>query len=1339
MRLARLTLSGFKSFADTTEFTFDEAITGVVGPNGCGKSNIVDAIKWVLGERSSKSLRGKEMIDVIFAGSAGRKAAGMAAVTLAFENPVLEGVPGGGESTGAGEPGGAESRRPESTEPEAAGQGNNGAAPTGESEEVSEVEFVRDGARRRALPIDADMVEVERRLYRDGTSQYLINGKRARLRDIRDLFLDTGIGADAYSIIEQGKVDAMLLASPQERRTIFEEAAGVAKYKQRRIEAQRKLERAQANLAVTREQLASTERRLRIVKGQAAKARRFKELDADLRALRLALMLEQYDDIRSRLEGLTSRLSGLEQERSAAAAEVGSLEAARQDAEIRRHEAERAHRVAQERRQAAVHAGESATQRLALTERARDEAGAQARADADRLADLDRRLAAIEQDIADEAARVAALAEELAEREREVDRGATERAGALARLAERQASLAERRSAVGNIERERAGLAASIEGERRRAATLRERRDAIEARRTTIAEQRSRHEERASAAGTALEERRARVAELERDLAAREGDAARMEDGRRSLAERVVTLAHRQERLDGRRATLAEMAAGRVGLGEAVRFVLGERDAGRGFAGVIAPLAELVQTDRAHAAAVEAALGDRLRALVVGGPGAMPSSDELARMPGRATFMPLGSAMDRWSMPGTLPDEPVLVGAGRVVPLARAVRPAEGAPAGLEELVHRLLGGVYLVETMEAATLLGAASPATRFVTRRGEVIDAMGAVSAGPMAGAEGEPAGVLQRRSELEELSRELAGVRRELESERAALAIADAEVASLQGAVATSRAGLVAEQRALAGEQARAEQLAAEGERLGREAGALERELAEAGEHLASATAHCDELAQRADRMAGLHAEQSAAAESLAAEVRAAQVAAEATADRVTAARIEAGRIAEQAEARRREHRRLVDAGDGLHRDREQTARMAEQSAQRRDEHARAVGALRAEIEAARAEAEAGSAEVESARSRLEAAAAEAEAIGRTLGAARERAGHVERDWHSVEVSRRELEVRREGLEERAQAELGIDVAREHAEYRAMMADASEWTVGRLDQAAATAEIDTLREQIRALGSVNLEALEEETQLVARNEDLVRQVADIDAAAAQLGDLIERLNVASRERFGEVFAAIQANFAGQDGMFRKLFGGGRAEVRLMPLVKEIETPEGIKKVETGETDLLESGVEVIAKPPGKEPRSISQLSGGEKTLTAVALLLAIFKSKPSCFCVLDEVDAALDDANVGRYCAVVREFTTHSHFIVITHNKKTMQNADRLFGVTMQERGVSTRVTVKFDRTTGQMDAKMAAPPPLSASPDDARAEDGAAGSETPRKALLRRALAGMRETKEAPATT
>ncbi|NBU42409.1 MAG: hypothetical protein EBS51_16730, partial [Planctomycetia bacterium] len=308
MRLSRLTLAGFKSFADPTDFRFDAPITGIVGPNGCGKSNVVDAIKWVLGERSAKSLRGGAMMDVIFAGSASRKPGGHASVILTFENPRLAApierdVP---EVAAEAEP---PIELPEGEEP--AGDGP----------------VQREKVQDRLLPVDADEVQVERRLWADGRSEYLVNSRKVRLRDIRELFLDTGIGNDAYCIIEQGKVDAMLRAHPVERRSILEEAAGVARFRTRKHEAARKLDHAERHLVAIREQLAGVERRLRIVRGQAEKAKKFQALDARRRELRTALAFEGYHELRERLAGLTSQVTALEDRRREVAAALEAAEA----------------------------------------------------------------------------------------------------------------------------------------------------------------------------------------------------------------------------------------------------------------------------------------------------------------------------------------------------------------------------------------------------------------------------------------------------------------------------------------------------------------------------------------------------------------------------------------------------------------------------------------------------------------------------------------------------------------------------------------------------------------------------------------------------------------------------------------------------------------------------------------------------------------------------------------------------------------------------------------------------------------------------------------------------
>ncbi len=1318
MRLAKLTLSGFKSFADHTEFTFDHAVTGVVGPNGCGKSNIVDAIKWVLGERSSKSLRGTEMIDVIFAGSAGRKPAGMASVKLTFENPVIErgddAVPtiAAEENPSLQDPGEAagqvETAADAPTEDGVADSAPtvNAAALLEEDIDTGSTMIRRDLRRRRALPIDTDIVEIERRLYRDGASKYLINGRTARLRDIRELFLDTGIGADAYSIIEQGKVDAMLLASPQERRTIFEEAAGIARYKQRRIESERKLDRAETNLKSTREQLDNTERRLRIVRGQAAKARKFKELDEQLAAWRAALAFEQYDELEQRLLGLTSRQEDLSQQRDESGRLLGELETAKQEAELARHELADQHKGLEQELLTAQHTQQQATQRRGMLERSIEEASRQTAADKARLEDLEQRGRDTETAIADQKESIAAMGEQLAESDRRLQQAGTARAGVLEELNERRRALSEKNAAVSRIDRERIQITASVQADIKRADSIREqianladKAGRIESESATVAQ----NTQAAQAAAAAATEQ---VASLEAELKSREEQTGRLGADRKARAERASTLEQDLVRADSRRATLQEMVETRAGFAESVRKVLEMREAGEGFAGIIAPLADLVEiraeVDADAAAAVETALGADLQGLVVRAFAEIPSRDELAKLPGRVAFLPLGgkaATAEPLAVEGVDAADPrsrvvslrSLV-KGRVAPTdATGVEGLEGEGASIDpaaeqidQLLDRLLADAVLVSDLDAALML-AAGPMrgrrTRFVTRDGAVLDSDGRVFAGPAtADADAAAGGLLRRRAELEQLSHLVDSLRVQLDSERTALKAVDEEAAAITAQAGQLRSQIAQQQRIALTEQNRLERLNADAARLTRDRHGLEQETRTLSERLAKLDADRASLEERASSLRRLQDEEAAAAAEMDAEIRKIQMRADAAQEQMTQAKVEVSRLTEQASAARRELSRLEVSRDEIGRHtRDVTAQLARLES-RLVEHKAAIDEAAAQIEQAAAQIETLRTQIGEIETTLGDATVRVSELAEKVQAARQQFQALERDWHSLEVSRRECEVKRENLEERTQQEIAIDLKAEYADYRAMIEPGD---VARVDVAEATSEIEALRDAIKKLGNVNLDALNEETNLEQQNENLIRQVADLDEARIQLTDLITRLNQVSRERFGEVFTKIQKNFGESDGMFRKLFGGGKAEVRLMPLIKEVENPDGsISKVETDQTDLLESGIEVIAKPPGKEPRSISQLSGGEKTLTAVALLMSIFRSKPSCFCVLDEVDAALDEGNVGRFNGVVRQFTDLSHFIVITHNKRTMQNTDHLYGVTMQERGVSTRVAVRFE---------------------------------------------------------
>jgi chromosome segregation protein len=1352
MRLVKLTLSGFKSFADTTEFTFEHAITGIVGPNGCGKSNVVDAIKWVLGERSSKSLRGTEMLDVIFAGSAGRKAGGMASVMLTFENPVMSAedlaflgigarqenkeVASKVEHVNTPSPGlqpgieGVEIVAGDEDATRAEARGSEAPEVTTSDVVAEPTMFAARG--KRALPMDADIVEIERRLYRDGESEYLINGRKARLKDIRELFMDTGVGADAYSIIEQGKVDSMLLASPMERRIILEEAAGIAKYKQRRVEAQRKLERAQTNLKTTREQLENTERRLKMVRGQAAKARRFKELDGSLRGWRMALAFDQYDDLVTRIEGFANRQNELAGHRETSARELAAVEAQRQELELRRHEAHESQKELSQARLAAIHTQQQGTQRKGMLERSVEETTRQASVDRERIEQLQKRAGEAEADILHGRDRIAALGEQVAEAERRLQTAGSARAEALEQLNERRQSLSQKQAAVVRIDRERVQLIASIQADVKRADGLREQIQRLGEKLSRISEdQRGVQTQRAATAVTHAEAIEL-TASLEKRLEAIEQQVSALGADRKERTQRAGAIEQEFVRLDSRRATLQEMVETRAGFAEAVRAAMSLREKGEAFSGVIAPLADLIDVRddvMGHAgwgaaSAIEAALAADLQGLVCVSTQTLPTRDELAKLPGRVEFLPMAGVPAGACVGGGFTeqrtDSSLVLGTdangiggmdiagfdraslsdprSRLVSVRSLVKPrdcealssllwrdAGGDATGaglLHELLDRLLGRTFLVDTLDAALLLAAgpmAGQRARFVTRDGVVLDESGRVTAGPSSG--GEAAGLLSRRAELEQLSAKVSELRESLAAERRALEGVDAEAAALTQQAGQIRTQLAASQRQVLTEQNRLERLGADEARMSRERGSLEQESAQLSDRLTKMEQDRSNLQDRADRLGRLHEEEAAGIASLEADVRNAQARADQAGEQMTAAKVEVSTLAEQAGTARRELSRLELVRDEASRGIRDVATHLERHDARLAEHRAGIKAAEEAVELAQAEAVA----VESRLAQVVSALSEAEqalaALGESLVAARSAHAEIEREWNGLEVSRREAEVRRDTLEQRTQEDLSIVLAAEYPDYRAMMAGGD---VARIDQPEAARNIDTLKSEVKKLGNVNLDSLEEELTLEAQNDNLVKQVADIDTACVQLAQLIEQLNLISKDRFGDVFKKIQDNFGSDQGMFRKLFGGGKAEVRLMPLIKEVENPDGsISKVETTETDLLESGIEVMAKPPGKEPRSISQLSGGEKTLTAVALLMAIFRSKPSCFCVLDEVDAALDEGNVARFNNVIREYTDRSHFIVITHNKRTMSQADHLYGITQQERGVSTRVSVKFDQ--------------------------------------------------------
>ncbi len=1193
MRLAKVTLAGFKSFADPVDFRFQEQKIGIVGPNGCGKSNVVDAIKWVLGERSAKSLRGAAMMDVIFAGSSARKPLGAATVTLTFENPVEE----------------------------------NG---------------------KRGFSIDADEVDVARRLYRDGRSEYLINNQKVRLKDVKDLFIDTGIGTTAYCIIEQGRVSKLVEASPIERRSILEEAAGVAKFKLRRVEAERKLERTETNLVRTREQLASTERRLRIVRSQAEKARSFQELDERYRIQRTTLAMDQFDELQTRLMGLTSQLSSLADQRATLQDSVEQYEADHQNAEILRHELRDEQHALEQRLLELDSIIERATQRRDLVHRQRTESEEQLEETRREKQQLESRATELLSALEDAQHNLAATAEQLQDAERQVD-DLSQQATSLHRDAEKAAQDAD----MARVERERqanhrAQVLASQKALEGRRKTLDEQSARIEDRRTSLLEERQTVESSRLQAESEINDARIEVERDETILREHDDKAASLSKQHGDLAQQLADVRHQRAGVGSRLHLLEEMRQARECLTDAVKNLLDDKE--RFDNGIHGVIGDLINTSREHASLVEAALGGDLQAVLARDLHTVHSIQSYLQENGGSITLCL--AGDEEHPHVRLPDG--LTNARHILDL---IQPDAVARQAISRLLHQTV----VVDDIEYAhQLANGPLRGWRMVVADGTVIEGDGRIRVGRARA--GARSGWLSRRIEMSELDsniRDLDGRVDSMESDLGEL-LKDSEEARQQQHETSQR--LNSARNVVVDGEYRLQRLDNDLHRIQRDLRTID---AEQDELAARVRQHQVELSSLEEQAATLTTNCQNADENLETLEELSRTSRDRwhhAQEQLSTARVEVGQVGEKLEAARRDVRHAEtareDNSDRLRQTQEQLARRSSQS----DQFDAAIAESQREIQEATVRREGEGDSRKQLDERIEATGEKLAATSTALEQARSQYGILERDHHAIELTRREAEVKREHLEDRVLEELEIDLSVSYPEWKAVEREP-------IERAIVEEEVSELRSQIKSLGNVNLDAIDEEGQLEERNEDLIKQVEDIDHAREQLELLIVELEQLSRTRFEETFETIKECFAGPQGTFRQLFGGGSADIHMVP-------------DEDGNIDMLHSGIEIKAKPPGKKPRVNSQLSGGEKAMTAIALLLAIFKSKPSPFCILDEVDAPLDDANVERFLGALDQFQGLSHFIIITHNKRTMLDCNRLYGVTQRERGVSQKVAVQVD---------------------------------------------------------
>lgn len=1285
--LKRVELQGFKSFPDRTEMRFPgRGIAAIVGPNGCGKSNLSDAISWVLGEQSAKSLRGSRMEDVIFAGTRDRKPLGMAQVTMVLVDPTGEvQIPGQ-------KPAAKAAAGKTASGPNGHGANGNGANGHGEASEAAGQPAAPAAvtlAPAAALPEKAQEITVTRRLFRSGESEYLINGKVARLRDIQELFMGTGLGPESYAIIEQGRIGQILSSKPLDRRAVIEEACGISKFKNKRRLAEAKLEGAKQNLTRVFDILEEVGRQVNSLKRQAGKARRYEELKAELdRHLRVALagrylLLErEAARIAAELESASAQLAELQ---SRAAAQDQAVTAARE--EFYRLEA------------ALTDARKRAAEARLESERVRGQIATQAR----EIASIEQRLQQGELEaaqLAERAARQQQEREHLTAQLRELESAA---AAARQRL---QAKQQERDA----LQRELSDRERALEEMRRRvvsllgeASSLRNQLAQIESFLSAIERDRARVRKDAEAAQADLERIRASRDELSRQIADRQLQLESTQDRRarteqelqqrRAAAaetrKRLEALRHEASSLRARRDSLEQILSHRAYTAESVKrlFQAAERGETDGFApaGVLADFIELTHPEFEKAA--EEFLHEELEYVVVKSWEDARKGIELLRgdLDGRATFLVepnLHGSAPAVSSP--VPEPAIGPETGIVGRLSEGIRFTNGLTNAPAALLPRL-ARCFLAESREAAQRLAAVYPDLFFLLADGVCYHGQ-AVTGGRRTGA-----GPLALKRELREVSA--------LFSQRhAELAAAQQELEKLEKEIQSLTETL---------EHLRAEQQKQEKETLllEQEMRKLKEEAQRAEQRLSLAVVELERLGRDAERAAAEREAKAAAAGQKEEERTRLEQQLEAARSGLEGLKRQLDSIGEEHSVLRVELAGCEERRRGVEQALQRLEREAQETAARRRHLAAEMENLAVkrnqllelnlalEDRAARAAAEFEQLELASAT------LAEKEAAQRTaLAEAEERVKEVRQELAAAQERRAQIElelVRRQSdlkhLDENCRKELGLPVTEAAQQLAAPQAEgapeagqggepageggaagAAPAALDELAVAEAEEKAEDLRRRIEALGPVNPEALSEYQEAQQRYDFLNAQRQDLLDSIRDTEKTIREIDAESRKRFGEAFAVINENFR---NMFRTLFGGGIGEMRL-----------------TGEGDELDQGIEIVAQPPGKRLQNVLLLSGGEKALTAIALLMAIFQYQPSPFCVLDEVDAPLDEANVGRLAALLKEMSEHTQFIVITHAKKTMEAAELLYGVTMQEQGVSRLVSVKLQPA--------AAPPPQAA---------------------------------------
>lgn len=1189
MRLKSLEVHGFKTFPDKTKLSFESGITSVVGPNGSGKSNISDAIRWVLGEQAPKSLRCSRMEDVVFNGTDNRKKTGYAEVTLNIDNSD------------------------------------------------------------RFLDFNGDEIAVTRRYYRSGESEYLINKAAVRLKDINELFMDTGLGRDGYSMIGQGKIDSIVSSKSEDRREIFEEAAGISKYRYRKIEAERKLKNTEDNLLRLRDIVTELQERVGPLKKQSEKAQQFLTYSEEKRGLEIALWLltldksqdslkkqdekiliaqTQYDEAGQALEDIQKESEEIYDKNAALSVQCENIRA--QISEIDGKIAEKNAQISVAENDI-LHNTENIGRVKGEIEQADKSAGEFEKTIAEKQARID----VLDSEIISNQKKYARVSEQL----NVINIDAGKNGDALQELTATLSALTSQSAdaRVTDITSD-----SSINELTQRIESLKTQNEEKSDQRTSLLEMSDKY----TADISSVSEEISSLENAIEGLSIKLGSKGKK---REQLKEEYDKLTLDIRELQRKISFLDNLEKNLEGFSKSVKQVMGASKSGK-LHGVYGPVSRVISVPKKYAVAIEIALGAAMQNIVVG-------SDEDAKQAirylkstdgGRATFLPLNTIKPRELKESGLDDCYGFVG------VAADLCSCDGK---FSNILGSLLGKIVIAEDLNsAASIAKKYSYRFKVVTLDGQVVNAGGSMTGGSLA----RSTGVLSRASEIEQLKAQtdkLTGKQRDAE---AALEQISREYSAVEAEALGSRAELSNKQQELV--------------RLQAEHRACENELQAVNDSIESAQAEIEDCFTKIE---GFKKSREQARDRLA-ELGVQIAEAEQNVNAVTGSRAELSKQREELSAKLQNIRlEIVTAQkdiDALNSEIVMAKNSGADSEQRKAELNAQIAAYEKDIQDKQGEIELYKKEIDSLKSTQDAHAKQIEAYNGQRDLLEKRTVEIrsiERSKTSErEVSGREL-ARLEERKINLQKEYDTIISKLWEEYELTRREAEKVAVPIDDQPAAQKRLNSLKQSIRALGSVNVSAIEEYKEVSERYEFLSVQVKDVEKSKAEIEKLITSLTKQMKETFVESFEQINRNFT---FTFKELFGGGTASLSLAD-------PENI----------LTSGIDIIVHPPGKIVVHLDALSGGEKALVAIALYFAIMKVRPAPFCVMDEIEAALDDVNVARFASYLRRLTDKTQFILITHRRGTMEEADVLYGVTMQDEGISKLLELRSTEVAEKLGVK------------------------------------------------